>query len=131
MIIQESKLRFVNFNYLTNPKHGSWSVTGAVTFYESSVSLENVTISNNTCEDALNIIRTNFEMKSCSISNTQSDAFDGDYVKGTILYCKFSDLGNDAIDVSGSDLTIKGVVVIRKTRRPYPTRIWHAEHIQL
>jgi len=109
---QKSKLKYVNFNYLTNPKHGSWSVTGAITFYESPVSLENVTISNNSCEDALNIVRTDFEMISCSISNTQSDAFDGDFVKGKIVYCKFSDLGNDAIDVSGSDLDINGVIVI-------------------
>ena len=50
-------------------------------------------------------------MSNVTISNTQSDAFDGDFVKGSILNCRFNNLGNDAIDVSGSDLTIKNVIV--------------------
>ncbi|MCK8481786.1 right-handed parallel beta-helix repeat-containing protein [Psychroserpens algicola] len=107
----ESNLTYVEFNNLTHPKHGNWSVTGAVTFYESPVKLEHVSVKNNTCEDALNIVRTSFTMKNCLISGTQSDAFDGDFVKGTISDCKFNNLGNDAIDVSGSDLIIEKVII--------------------
>ncbi|GAA4891388.1 hypothetical protein GCM10023311_14680 [Flaviramulus aquimarinus] len=107
----ESNLNYVNFNHLTFPKHGSWSVTGAVTFYESPVKLNHVSVENNSCEDALNIVRTEFTMKNSRIANTQSDAFDGDFVKGLIINCSFNNLGNDAIDVSGSELTIKQVVV--------------------
>ncbi len=107
----ESKLKHVHFDHLTNPKHGNWSVTGAVTFYESSVQLDNVSIKNNRCEDALNIVRTNFIMKNCVISGTQSDAFDGDFVNGTVLDSQFKNLGNDAIDVSGSTIFIKNVVI--------------------
>jgi hypothetical protein len=101
-----SELKFVKFLDLTNPKHGNWNVTGAVTFYESPVKMTNVIIENNRCEDALNIVRTTFEMRYCRISNTQSDAFDGDFVTGNIVDCSFDNLGNDAIDVSGSDLKI-------------------------
>ena len=108
---EQSLLRHVSFDGLTHPKHGDWSVTGAVTFYESPVRLSHVTVSNNRCEDALNIVRTKFTMIKCTISNTQSDAFDGDFVVGTISDSRFENLGNDAIDVSGSDLTIKNVVV--------------------
>ncbi|MBT8265600.1 MAG: right-handed parallel beta-helix repeat-containing protein [Bacteroidia bacterium] len=107
----KSTLNFVTFDGLTNPKHGAWNVTGAVSFYESPVQLSNVTITNNHCEDALNIIRTNFTMNQCTISDTQSDAFDGDFVNGEIINCTFRNLGNDAIDVSGSDITIKNVMV--------------------
>lgn len=108
---QESTLKFVDFDYLRNPKHGNWGVTGAVTFYESPVDLEYVSVKNNSCEDALNIVRTNFIMNHVTISSTQSDAFDGDFVKGTISNCTFDKLGNDAIDVSGSDLIIRNVIV--------------------
>ncbi len=48
-------------------------------------------------------------MENSSISNTQSDAFDGDFVTGEINSCEFENLGNDAIDVSGSDITILNV----------------------
>jgi len=106
-----SYLKFVDFSYLTNPMHESWSITGAVTFYESPVDLESVSIKNNSCEDALNIVRTNFKMNNSSISNTQSDAFDGDFVVGEISNSSFNGLGNDAIDVSGSDLIVNNVII--------------------
>lgn len=108
---RKSILKHVIFDQLRNPTHGSWGVTGSVTFYESPVNLEYVSVKNNKCEDALNIVRTTFAMSNVTISNTQSDAFDGDFVKGSILNCRFNNLGNDAIDVSGSDLTIKNVIV--------------------
>lgn len=108
---ENSILKHVIFSDLTNPRHGGWNITGALTFYESPVNLEHVSIKNNRCEDALNIVRTHFSMKECQISNTQSDGFDGDFVKGTIVNCSFNNLGNDAIDVSGSDLIINRVVI--------------------
>jgi hypothetical protein len=108
---RKSILKHVIFDQLRNPTHGSWGVTGSVTFYESPVNLEYVSVKNNKCEDALNIVRTTFTMSNVTISNTQSDAFDGDFVKGSILNCRFNNLGNDAIDVSGSDLRIKNVIV--------------------
>ncbi len=48
-------------------------------------------------------------MTESQITGTQSDAFDGDFVKGSIVNCLFENLGNDAIDVSGSDLYISNV----------------------
>ena len=114
LVLSEDQPNIVNytiFDYLTNLEHGFWNVTGAVTFYESPVTLNNVTVSNNRCEDALNIIRTTFEMRNCTLSNTQSDAFDGDFVVGTIKDSKFINLGNDAIDVSGSDINIFNVQI--------------------
>jgi hypothetical protein len=108
---KKSTLKHVVFDNLRNPTQGDWGVTGAVTFYESPVDLEHVVIKNNKCEDALNIVRTNFTMNQVAISNTQSDAFDGDFVNGSILNCQFNNLGNDAIDVSGSDLLIRDVTI--------------------
>ena len=114
LVLSEQKksiLKHVVFDHLRNPTHGGWGVTGAVTFYESPVDLRFVAVKNNACEDALNIVRAKFTMDQVSISNTQSDGFDGDYVQGTISNCQFDNLGNDAIDVSGSDLIIRNVTI--------------------
>ncbi len=81
-------------------------MTGALTFYESDGIIDNCTVSNNTCEDGLNIIRSNFYITSSLFSNTFSDAFDSDFSKGIISNCYFYNTGNDAIDVSGTQLTI-------------------------
>lgn len=108
---KSSYLEHVLISNLTNPSHGNWMVTGVLTFYESPVKLEYVTITNNRSEDALNIVRTNFLISHCTISNTQSDAFDGDYVEGMIKDSYFTNLGNDAIDVSGSDISIVNVTI--------------------
>lgn len=106
-----SKLKHVEFDYLTNQAHGLWDLTGAVVFYESPVNLDHVLVANNSCEDGLNIIRTNFTMKNTRFLNTQSDAFDGDFVQGTLMNCSFENLGNDAVDVSGSTLEMYGLSI--------------------
>ena len=108
---RNSYLKYVSIKYLTNPSHGNWTVTGAITFYESPVKLEYVSISNNRSEDALNIVRTNFFMSYCTLKNTKSDAFDGDFVEGIVKDSNFINLGNDAIDVSGSDIKITNVTI--------------------
>lgn len=108
---RNSYLKYVSIKHLTNPSHGNWTVTGAITFYESPVKLEYVSISNNRSEDALNIVRTNFFMSYCTLKNTKSDAFDGDFVEGIVKDSNFINLGNDAIDVSGSDIKITNVTI--------------------
>ena len=109
---ETSELNYVQFDYLTNPAHGLWDLTGAVVFYESPVNLDHVLVANNSCEDGLNIIRTQFTMKNTIFRNTQSDAFDGDFVQGTLTNCTFENLGNDAIDVSGSSLEMYDLKII-------------------
>ena len=110
---QYSTLVYVEFNNLSNPIHGRWSTTSALTFYESPVNLNYVTMMNNSCEDAINIVRTLFTMTNCLFKNTQSDAFDGDFVTGKISSCVFTNLGNDAIDISGSDLEIYNIKIFK------------------
>jgi len=108
---ETSEVEHVEFENLTNQEHGLWHLTGAVVFYESPVNLDYVLIANNSCEDGLNIIRTHFTMNNTKFMNTQSDAFDGDFVKGTLTNCTFENLGNDAIDVSGSKLEMYDIKI--------------------
>lgn len=104
-----SLLDNVIFDGLSNPSYEGWSLSGSVNFYESEVVMKNTEIINPRSEDGLNIIRTKFSLDSCIFSNTQSDAFDGDFVEGEIINSSFKDCGNDGIDISGSNLKLDNI----------------------
>ncbi|WP_299766962.1 hypothetical protein [uncultured Dokdonia sp.] len=108
---QQSQVHYSTFDNLSNPKSDIWEVSGAVNFHESEVIITNAVFSNNRCEDGLNIIRSSFTMTDTRFEGTQSDAFDGDFVTGTLERCTFINAGNDGIDVSGSELYIKDITV--------------------
>lgn len=98
----ESTLEHVSFVGLGNPSHAGWTLTGAVTFYESPVRLSNCLFAENVSEDALNVFGSPFQIENCVFSRTSSDAFDADFADGRIANSLFVHSGNDAIDVSGS-----------------------------
>ncbi|GAG35616.1 unnamed protein product, partial [marine sediment metagenome] len=77
-----SNLKHVVFRDLTNPFKEGWELTGAITFYESPVILDNVVFKKMNSEDSLNIIRTEFEIKNSVFEDCFSDCFDGDFVDG-------------------------------------------------
>jgi hypothetical protein len=108
---QKSVFKFVRFSNLSNPSSEKWNLSGAVNFYESEILMENVMFENNRCEDALNIIRSDFKLKGLVFQNIYSDAFDGDFVNGKLSGIVFNDIGNDAIDVSGSTIDVENVVI--------------------
>ncbi|MGK0389335.1 MAG: hypothetical protein ACI94Y_002075 [Maribacter sp.] len=92
-------------------KHKNWILTGAVTFYESNVDISNCIITENSCEDALNIIRSNFKINDMTISNTFGDGFDADFCIGEIHDSRFINTGNDGMDFSGSIIDIFDCIV--------------------
>jgi hypothetical protein len=102
----KSMFSYTTFDGLDCPKSGIWVLTGAVTFYESDVDISHCTFTNNKCEDGLNIVRSDFSIANSFFSNTFGDAFDSDFSTGTMDGCSFSDTGNDAVDVSTTQLTI-------------------------
>ncbi len=55
-----SSLEYTSFTNLDTPKSGIWGLTGSVTFYESDVNISNCSFNDNVCEDALNIVRSDF-----------------------------------------------------------------------
>jgi hypothetical protein len=106
-----SMLTHVTFKNLSNPVDQGWELTGAVTFYESDAQFLHCQFLNNRSEDGLNVIRSEFNMDHSLFSGTSSDAFDGDFIKGTIANTSFVNCGNDGVDVSGSLLEIRDVRV--------------------
>jgi hypothetical protein len=103
----KSTLSHMVFSQLNCLDYKGWSLTGATTFYESDVDMEDVKFCDNVSEDALNIIRSEFHIKNCRFKNIYGDAFDSDFSKGVVEYTDFEDIRNDAADLSGSLITMR------------------------
>jgi hypothetical protein len=106
---ERSELDHVKFKGWNTLNYQGWTLTGAITFYESDVSIENTDFLNNHCEDALNIIRADFSLKHSVIANAFADGFDADFTTGIVYECDFKQIGNDGIDYSGSEINIENV----------------------
>jgi hypothetical protein len=101
-----SKLDYVVFSHLNTLSYEGWNLTGAVNFYESDVDVSNCVFEYNHCEDALNIVRSDFLVTQSEFLNIYSDAFDSDFCTGTLENSTFQYVGNDAIDFSTSQIKI-------------------------
>ncbi|PLX01161.1 MAG: hypothetical protein C0594_14090, partial [Marinilabiliales bacterium] len=103
----QSVVSYCTFKGFNTLNYKGWQLTGAVNFYESDVDILHSSFDSNDCEDALNIIRSHFYVNDCAFKNIKSDAFDSDFCNGMIENSSFADIGNDAIDFSGSKVEIK------------------------
>jgi hypothetical protein len=108
----KSVLNNVIFEHLNTLDYKGWTLTGAVTFYESDIEADNISIVNNHSEDALNFIRCHFTVRDTKFENIYSDAFDSDFSDGFLSNAHFQHIGNDGIDFSGSKVKIKNYTII-------------------
>ena len=107
-----SVIRNTKFINLSNIQDLLYSNTGAITFYESPVDIDNSTFSNNIeGDDYLNLIRTEVSITSSYFENIYADAIDGDFITGTITDTYFNNVGNDCIDISGSVMKVDYVMM--------------------
>ncbi len=104
---KKSVIKNTIFKGLNTLDYKGWTLTGAVNFYESDVRITNSQFIENHCEDALNTIRSDFEVTECLFKNIFSDAFDSDFCNGKVFETTFNFIGNDAIDFSGSKILIE------------------------
>lgn len=102
----ESRLQEVHVRGTSGIARGGWVLTGGITFYRASVTMANGRIQDCSAEDGLNVIGTRLTLTGIRFVNCASDAFDGDFVTGTIEGCLFRNIGSDGVDVSGSDLKV-------------------------
>jgi len=108
-----SSLHNVEIRATAGISRDGWITTGGVTFYESPVVLSNCRLLDSIAEDTINVVRAEFEFTRSEFGHTASDAFDGDFVQGRIEQCAFHDVRGDGIDVSGSEVTVQGVSLLR------------------
>jgi hypothetical protein len=109
---EKSVLKYVDFLYLLNPSKNGLLLTGAITFYEANVSIKNCLFFNNKRgDDYLNIIRSEFDISQSLFSKILADAFDSDFSQGIVSNTSFVNIGNDAIDISGTNININDVLI--------------------
>ncbi|MFP4522727.1 MAG: CotH kinase family protein, partial [Fibrobacterota bacterium] len=82
-----------------------------LTVYESSVGFRRCSFLDSRGEDAVNIIRSDFLLSDCRFQRIFSDALDSDFSRGSVLNTAFSNVGNDALDFSGSNAELRDVRV--------------------
>ena len=108
---ETSYFEYVIFENLDAPSQNSWELTGAITFYESSVDFDHSHFLNSRSEDSLNIISSNFEIRNSFFNDSFSDSLDIDFGEGMISQSFFVGCGNDCIDISGSVVNISDVTM--------------------
>ena len=99
---ERSRWSYVRVRGTDTVQRGGWILTGGVTFYRSPVDLLQCHFTDARGEDALNIYDADFRMDNALFDGVASDAFDGDFVTGTVTNSIFRNSGEDAVDVSGS-----------------------------
>lgn len=104
-----SRLEYVRFENLSAPEQEAATLTGAVTFYESPVVVRHAEFVDARAEDALNVVRTHFEIENSAFRGAASDALDVDFCEGTLRRSAFLESGNDAVDLSGSVARLEAV----------------------
>jgi hypothetical protein len=97
------------FKGIRSPQIDWWGVSGGVSFYESPVTVSNTSFIEIDAEDALSIVRSNYEVRNSAFKNIKSDGLDTDFSDGLVVDSHFNKAGNDAIDLSGGRVSIKNV----------------------
>ena len=103
---EKSIIKNSTFLNLTNLSDGLLNLTGGISFYKSDVDFINVKFINNTSEDFLNIIDSNYLLDNVLFENCPSDAFDSDFSNGVITNSTFKNVLGDGADFSGSSVRL-------------------------
>ena len=109
---EASRLAFVVFRGLGAPDQRGWSLTGAVTFYESDVAFSDCLFAaNHSGDDLLNVVRSKFSLERSRLQGSLFDALDADFAEGSLVDTLFVAAGNDGVDLSGSHVELRNVRV--------------------
>lgn len=104
------KIEYSMFDGLSNYSLGRNLSPASIEFNKSKVDILGCTFSNNTTsDDMINFFNSAFRITHSHFSRINSDAIDTDFSDGEISNCEFVDVGNDGIDLSGSNIQIENV----------------------
>ncbi len=90
-------------------KNQGYIILGSLNFNKTNLKLKNLSFEKISSEDALNIVRSSFNIENLSFNENISDAIDVDFGEGKISNLSFKNIGNDGIDFSGSKAEIKNI----------------------
>ena len=80
--------------------------TGALAVHDGDAELTGCRLHHCVSEDALNIKNGRVRLADSLFAHNASDALDLDFVEGEVVGCHFLDQGGDAVDLSGSTVTV-------------------------
>jgi len=111
---QQIQLKNTELYNVSAVEENNWMVTGGVSLYRNNILIDSCLFSDNSSEDFVNIINSTFIINGSVINRAASDAFDSDFSDGKIVSSSFYNIGysggGDAVDVSGSHVTISDSV---------------------
>ncbi len=111
---EPSRIEFARFHGLASRSDGVGvrQFSGAVTFYDSDVSIVNSTFSENRSgDDSLNVVRGEIMFQDVLFNKSLADGLDLDFVQGNLTGLRFLESGNDGLDASGSHLRLRDISV--------------------
>ncbi len=102
---QRSQLSYVIFDKIAGPTADGGMLQGAITFFESPVSINACTFSNGrTGKDYLHIRRSDFSLDHSLFKNIDGNALGVNYCSGVISNSSFVNIGQDGITIISSKL---------------------------
>ena len=106
-----SVFNYVTFKQFAKIHDTQWKRRGAITFYESSVAFNHCGFMSIKSEDAINLIRSDFEFKNCLFKNMHHDAIGIDFSNGTIGVCAFEKCNENALDITMGKVAVDDISV--------------------
>jgi len=114
ILMNVQKESFFDSVYISNVagiKRSGSILTGGITFYNSPATIVNSTFIKSYGEDLLNVINSKINIIDSKFKNSMYDAIDIDYGVGKIHNTIFYNIGNDAIDLSGSKVELSKIAI--------------------
>lgn len=106
-----STISHTEFSSTDELRDGILQLTGGVTFYNSDINISNSSFNTANGEDALNIIKSEFEISNVVVDGAFSDGIDFDFSHGVMKNSLFKNVGGDAVDVSGGDVELLEMLI--------------------
>jgi hypothetical protein len=110
ILFENSNVKLKNVEFIGFGNHIkvlNRAVTSAITFYKSSIELNQVSFSDNySGDDLVNIFRSSFKLENVKIKNSKFDGIDFDFSTGEIKNSTILNCGNDGLDFGGSQVKV-------------------------
>lgn len=105
---QEVVIRYTDFEDGGQAQVNGILFTGGFAVHDGDLRLQHCRFLNMQSEDAMNLKNGRIAMSDCIIRNSASDGIDLDFADGEVRANEFYDIAGDAIDLSGSTVTVTG-----------------------
>ena len=107
---EKSIINYADFYNFGIPKSPYKNISGSLTIYNSNISISNSRFyKNKSGDDYINAFRSKVKIDNLIFKGVIADAIDLDFCNGSIKNSKFIDIGNDAIDFSGSEVEVENI----------------------